>query len=105
MKKEILTEILTKAIERAIDNGYAPENWHKHIKGKYQVLVCEFGMIKLYMRFGNNSGDEMVNYYDSYRVIFSHEFAKAFWEKGWQHHLANMVLEEDPILYLSKFIH
>lgn len=51
-------------------------------------------------------------------VIFSHEFAKAFWgtarrgynfQKGkeiqeWDHHLQQMVLEEDPIKYLEKFL-
>ena len=53
------------------------------------------------------------------RIIFSHDFAKAFWgeeiieqchyctdrtEKEWQRKLQQIVLEEDPIKYLSKFI-
>ncbi len=51
-------------------------------------------------------------------VIFSHDFAKAFWgeEKTtdifgvsilnpvWQEHLVNMVLEENPIKYLEQFL-
>lgn len=50
---------------------------------------------------------------DNYRKwIFSHDFAKAFWgeEKPkvpitlWQHHLQQMVLEEDPIKYLETFL-
>lgn len=60
---------------------------------------------------------------DYYWAIFSHEFAKAFWgEKDWrnqsaedrakmqppigvwQYHLQQMVLEEDPIKYLEKYL-
>lgn len=49
-------------------------------------------------------------------IIFSHDFAKAFWKdeedqmfdegwvKGWQYHLAYMALEEDPIKYLGQFL-
>lgn len=61
-----------------------------------------------------------------YNFIFSHEFAKAFWgdgdkkktrrmqligdkyypfyQDGWRVHLQQMVLEENPIKYLSKFL-
>ena len=57
------------------------------------------------------------------RIIFSHEFAKAFWgEKDncvdiqiyshlnkaciyrWQYHLSKMVLEKEPLKYLEKFL-
>lgn len=48
-------------------------------------------------------------------IIFSHDFAKAFFPKkdeetmdlkclGWQYHLQKMVLEEDPIEYLEQFL-
>ena len=45
-------------------------------------------------------------------IIFSHEFAKAFWKKdkrewyevGWQYHLQEMVLEEEPLKYIEKFL-
>jgi len=53
--------------------------------------------------------------------IFSHDFAKAFWGEGtihyggkpenavfhtcaWQYHLGKMVLEENPLQYLAKFL-
>jgi hypothetical protein len=50
-----------------------------------------------------------------FQIIFSHSFAKAFWGKEpdeisgmaiqtWQYHLMQMVLEENPIKYLEKFI-
>jgi len=55
-------------------------------------------------------------------LIFKHEFAKAFWGKGhtggipckacgyngcyelWHFHLQQMVLEPEPLKYLSKFL-
>lgn len=57
-----------------------------------------------------------------FQLIFSHDFAKAFWGEywgkkyenditlwhpdqiPWQWHLQQMVLEEDPIKYLEQFI-
>jgi hypothetical protein len=51
-----------------------------------------------------------------YNIIFSHKFAQAFWgnerkTKGkwfigeaWQMHLQQMVLEEQPLNYLNKFM-
>lgn len=58
--------------------------------------------------------------------MFEHDFAKAFWgdmkengsvicgnntrmtfydkESGWQYHLQQLVLEEDPLTYLEKFL-
>ena len=60
-----------------------------------------------------------------YPIIFSHDFAKAFWgeemcdpfggilyekcERGeapekWMIHLQRMVLQDDPILYLEQFL-
>lgn len=48
----------------------------------------------------------------AYRILFDHNFAKAFWGEGvatpserqWQHHLQKMVLENDPIEYAYKFV-
>jgi len=56
-------------------------------------------------------------------IIFSHEFAKAFWgeketftkyidneekiiteNEGWKYYLARMVLEKKPLKYLEKFL-
>jgi hypothetical protein len=50
-----------------------------------------------------------------YAFLFHHDFAKAFWGekdyhlpfgkiKAWQDNLQQMVLEENPIDYLRKFI-
>ena len=54
--------------------------------------------------------------YEYHKIIFSHEFAKAFWgtfyheagrKKGfanWQYHLRIMVLEPEPLKYLERFL-
>lgn len=96
-------EVLQKAIDLAQKNGY---------------------YVKFSLR--HNLEDYMV-FRKYYVIIFSHDFAKAFWgltqtsivnydnaimerpysfELGftWQRHLMNMVLEERPIDYLRKFI-
>ena len=98
-------QILKKVIEKAVKNGYNYE-WLKHDQA--------------YRRY--------------YELIFSHSFAKAFWfceheledylggsyrEKckkckattclgtrfsDWRNYLQQMVLEEEPLKYLEKFL-
>lgn len=85
-------EILRKAMLKAQKNGFMP-TW-----------------------------DGVVRKYDQYRIPFSHRFAKAFWgeewgeeyqadatlyhpdEEPWKYYLKILVLEEDPLQYLEKFI-
>jgi len=105
--------ILKKAIEKATKNGYSicgEKGCDCFPKGyKWSDTMIEGGW------------DNPPFYY---QVIFSHDFAKAFWGEedcgfsgcpfceypgyyeiaNWQYHLQQMVLEEDPIDYLSKFI-
>lgn len=97
-------EILQKAIEKAQSNGFST------------------------ISFGKDISDEYMFFRIYYIIIFNHEFAEAFWQKGWggikmelwekevgeapygigqlrwQYHLQQMVLEEEPITYLEKFI-
>ena len=106
-------EVLQKAIEIAIENGHTAMS---------NAFVCD----NLGVLFKN--GDQVGN--SSFRdVLFSHDFAKAFWgeEKKniikevelpggykkkaiieklsiWQHHLQQIVLCDNPIDYLRKFI-
>ena len=93
-------QILKKAIEKAEKNGwqnkykFTDKSWHYLLEGK--------------------------NYY---KIIFSHDFAKAFWgeenypiteieygghkvllDKVWKARLQQMVLEKEPLKYLEKFI-
>ena len=91
-------QILEKAIEKAVKNGLkiptSSKNWANY-----------------YMQTKN----------DAFRLIFSHDFAKAFFGeedsqmdrftkegdrirlKEWQYRLRQMVLEKNPIKYLEKF--
>ena len=58
---------------------------------------------------------DITTYNKHYQIIFSHDFAKALWgekvttfnEYGladWAFHLQEMVLEEEPLKYLEKFL-
>jgi hypothetical protein len=108
-------EILKKAIERAELNGYRFWNVRPEL-----IELSDEG----YWRYKNGK-----SYYAGvYETIFDLDFAKAFWgtEKigvsgylysdviqgvnneinleAWQFHLQQMVLEEEPIKYLEKFL-
>ena len=93
------TEILKKAIEKAVENGWTG--------GK---LILEL------MEDNKKSFDP--DTVARARIIFNHDFARAFWgnnelypvqmdkisisdSPAWQYHLQQMVLEEDPISYLK----
>lgn len=98
-------EILQKAIAKAVENGFT-------------------GNVPKYMRTPENI---LANYFNlPAAFIFSPDFAKAFWGEDsgrivignlnsdrliaqevipdWKMHLQQMVLEEDPIKYLEKFL-
>jgi hypothetical protein len=85
------TEIIKKAIEKAVSNGYEVPIFF-NIEASWADLL-----------------------FVSRKIYFSHNFAKAFWGedeyyiptgkiKVWQYNLQEMVLEENPIDYLRKFI-
>ncbi len=88
-------EIITKAIDKAIDNKFR----------YYGVFSRE--------RYIDRFISEPFRIKD---LIFSHSFAKAFWGeemyednvknkiKVWQYHLQQMVLKEEPIKYLEKYL-
>jgi len=108
-EKEIITdkEVLQKAIVKAIENG-----WTQLLNQIFEVIPRSNGIIQVWV-------DGSLPY-SSEEVIFSHDFAKAFWgEKTeyielagrlcddvpiWQYELQKMVLEKNPIDYLRKFI-
>src|SRR5215216_1669982 len=99
-------EILRKAIEKAQENGY------KSLIAVEQVIAH------------NNQFQNPI------AIIFTHDFAKAFWgEKNrciiegkrifycehknikgtilypaWNYHLQKMVIKEEPLKYLEKFL-
>ena len=111
-------EMLKKAIEKAIKNGW---------DYKYELKPIKIAQNK--------------DYFYEWKIraiIFDHDFAKAFWKDkepicyccsrindkelvdgkilsvcgkeyrillpAWQYHLQNMVISKDPIKYLAKFL-
>jgi len=114
-------QILKMAIEKATRNGF-----------KYEPYLYSDGVHRVVTKVNE--------FYIFRQIIFSHNFAKAFWGTGgieqflpdysdehrffggklcypynegsgmtykvatWKYHLMKMVLEEDPIKYLEKFI-
>jgi hypothetical protein len=93
-------EVLQKAIEIAIENGMS------------MTIIDEAAFYSVYMQ-KTRRGTAMIKDYKDvdtkkcYGVIFSHDFAKAFWKETiptWRVHLQNMVICDNPIDYLRKFI-
>lgn len=102
-------QILTKAIEKAVRNGWIlpiGDCGAEYVPTEFGVQCC--------------FDDDI----ETNTIIFSHSFAKAFWgeeeleyqdkamieggifgwQKAWRFHLQQMVLEEQPLQYLKKFI-
>lgn len=65
------------------------------------------------------AGDKFSDDRRYYHIIFNHQFAKAFWGikakrryegnkikdlPAWKWHLIKMILEEEPLKYLEKFL-
>ena len=109
-------EILQKAIDKSYDNGFD---------------LCEFFQIESMSSLDYDYYlEELIKSKGHYIIIFSHDFAKAFWGeekydrycecnleyppkhyyadketlKNWQYHLQQMVLEGEPLKYLEKFL-
>ena len=107
-------QILKKAIEVAIKNG-----WNPTPDGLTDDVTKKIGSIWRNYRY--------------YSIIFSHDFAKAFWEEDyksawsflsimpdkrtrismgrnlnlkpdWKRHLQIMVLEKEPLKYIEKYL-
>lgn len=116
-------QILKKAIKKAVKNGF---NFAKFLNNKKHTLIgASLGLSET----TKEQWQILIEYKEL--IIFSHDFARAFWGKDykyfklwnkkgetkkckilnkldmkrdWQYHLQQMVLEEDPIKYLEKFI-
>ena len=84
-------EMLRKAFQKAYGENFLEEVFEDEIK---------YGVTPEYVR----------------QAVFEHSFAKAFWGEesispriigaptAWKYHLQQMVLEEEPLKYLAKFL-
>lgn len=77
------TEILQSALKKALDKGWLPN----------QFQAADIPYIDRTWR----------------NIVFTHEFARFLWgwelvdkQAAWQHHLQQLVLAENPILYLKE---
>lgn len=111
-------QILKRCIQKAESNGY----------------ICPIAFYdKAGTEFDNDGTIDNGEWYEDkltysiQQIIFSHEFAKAFWgeakyckcsddyligggkchcetNQGWEYHLQQIVLEKEPLKYLEKFL-
>ena len=117
-------EILTKAIQKAIDGGWEQgKNLHVDDTGSPFRMYPESSLGSTHI-YGHDTSIK--------EIIFNHDFAKALWgdwnivETGriynadgsldgagtvtsfsgkiWQYHLQQMVIAEDPIKYLGEHL-
>lgn len=120
------TQILKKAIEKAVKNGWEKKKLSLFIRD-IRVEIKPFNNSMQVCVSGLHPKDKGADHHhrglmtwNSKEVIFSHDFAKAFWsysdwkknpnsnwishERYWQENLQQMVLEKDPLKYLKKFL-
>ena len=104
-------EILAKALEKAVQNGWSGIDLayaNNGTEGKTQdPREIADGLNTISSEYGISGIND---------IIFSHEFAKAFWgeeelyivglepAEEWKIRLQEMVLEEDHIQYLKQFL-
>jgi hypothetical protein len=100
-------QILTKAIQKAIDGG-----WKGEYLGKLKIWQQDNGIV----RIKNNLDEEWA----VEEIIYNKAFAKALWgedkemfcigdskvffDVAWKEHLRRMVIADDPIAYLGEHI-
>jgi hypothetical protein len=105
-------QILRKAIKKAIKNGY--------INLALKIGSWDYDAGSIFYYDTRRKGSSLIVREGIREILFDHQFAKAFWENdgdkfpyddrpweeqpAWQYHLQQMVLEEDPVKYLEKFI-
>lgn len=113
-------EILRKAIEKAIKNGYDFDGFL--FSKDYERLTWEYvsddGALteRIILHYGDL---DAVTFYHPRELIFSHSFAKGFFPKGdgmivtsdgarageyWIHHIQIMSAEKEPLRYIEKFL-
>lgn len=81
-------EILKKAIEKAVKNG-----WKKGLEYFNKDKKKISGVINVYAETKH-----------LYEVLYNHDFAKAFWGEKWIYYLREMVKYKEPLKCLEKFL-
>lgn len=118
------TEILTKAIKKAVKNGFPYKDgkpfglWQNEpLSVTEGINSSPFKISKEYIIVVGLPGRYIaLDGVNAESIIFRHDFAKAFWGKEklpmpggyemyeYEYHLQQMVLEQEPIKYLAKYL-
>jgi hypothetical protein len=98
-------EVLKKAVEKAVGNG-----WDKgknvlcfHIENFVEMIVFDHSFAKAFWGEGETvfSREPLKEHFQSRRYG---SFGRVVHLPDWQYHLQQMVLYENPIDYLRKFV-
>ena len=101
-------EILKKALDKAVKNGWnflGYKNWDEYLTADHWEGQAKDGITTVALWW-----TKKIHHMEKIRwevIVYRHDFAKAFWEDHivtWNNHLQTMVLEEEPIKYLEKFL-
>jgi len=95
-------QILKKAIEKAVENGWKMWNMEDVRSEIVNDKRCSWSDAREFGIAFMGGGVFSVN-----DVIFSHDFAKAFWKDSktrWDIHLQRMVIWPEPLKYLERFL-
>lgn len=109
--EQILKKVIEKARFNLIERFNLPQPQSAgddlvYIHMGWDLLTNELGYSITYQR--------STSFIPYQRIIFSHDFAKAFWGektipyhnglKIWEFNLQQMVLEKEPLKYLERFL-
>lgn len=107
--------ILKKAIQNAIDGG-----WETQFNATIKSVDYRQGKLERNMIITVHAKDGDISIMHNLEsIIYSHDFAKALWgectdwvepirgeyrvpQNGYEHHLQQMVIADDPICYLGE---
>jgi hypothetical protein len=99
-------KILTKAIEKAIANGWKYPlgancyEIHKYIAARPEVIA--FGFREEWQ--DADTPGHLEGHWSTPELIFNHDFAKAIAKDDWEKFLCDLVVKEDPIKELAKWL-
>ncbi len=114
-------DILQKAIEKAVENGWDNKGMFDHEDFDYEYDDSFGGMVWAWWK-GREMGEPADHKIPPETIFFSHDFAKAFWKEptevliekaaghevygiaDWEYHLKQLAVAEDRLAYLEQFI-
>lgn len=114
-------QILTKAIQKAMQRSW---DMYDHDKWSWEVIdkPLQTEAYHYYVRVWHG---DLERFIDAAHILFDASFAKALWgeeqeygmrhnhkntfelgalKPGWQYHLQQMVIADDPIKYLGEYL-